>query len=162
MPALALTMSSAMELAELGVRVNAIAPMARTRLTEKVVIFDGIINAPQDNLDRMSPSHASAMVLYLASEDCAFTGRVFAVDGDDAYMFNGFSAEHHVNNRGEPWTPQALAAALAPFDRQDRGYAIASGLRYPGPFPTDETFEVLDKVGRGEEARIEPMLVTRS
>ena len=158
----ALTMSSAMELAELGVRINALAPMARTRLTEKVIAFDGIIGAPIDNLDRMSPSHASAMVLYLSSEDCAFTGRVFAVDGDDAYMFNGYSADHHLNNRGEPWTQQALASAFASFDRQDRGYAIASGQRYPGPFPTDETFEVLDKVARREEARIEPMLVTRS
>lgn len=156
----ALTMSAAMELAELGVRVNAIAPMARTRLTEKVVVFKDVMKPVNNGFDRRAPDHISQVVVYLASSLCKFTGRIFGTEADEIYLYDGFSANTHANNRGMPWSAQSLQNALATVDPQDRGYAIATDTRYSAPFPADEVFEALDAVARGEPVSITPLLVT--
>jgi NAD(P)-dependent dehydrogenase (short-subunit alcohol dehydrogenase family) len=70
-----LTMIAAKELGRYGVRVNAIAPAARTRMT----VADP--NAPADPVafDRMHPGNVSPWVAYLASDRCTMTGRCFVV-----------------------------------------------------------------------------------
>jgi hypothetical protein len=85
-------------------------------------------------------------MLYLASPGCTFTGRVFGCEGDDVFLFSGFSADTHVNNGGAAWTPDSLAQALTDVDRQDRSYAIAPSMRFPGPAPTDDVFAALAAV----------------
>lgn len=140
----ALTIASAIELAALGVRVNAIAPMARTRMTLDVPALDDIMKPVGDGFDRVAPEHVSPLVLYLASARCRFTGRVFGIEGDDLFLFDGWSAAHRFRNRGRPWSPDALAEALAETDRQDRGWMIAPSLHAPGPSPSDETLAALD------------------
>lgn len=77
---------AANELGRIGVRVNAIAPGARTRMTEatpgaigermRAVVADG-------QLDEYSPDNVSPLVAHLASEDCTVTGRVIAVRGGE-------------------------------------------------------------------------------
>lgn len=148
----ALTLASAYDLAELGVRVNAIAPMARTRMTLAVPMLDAIMATVTDRFDRVAPEHISQVMLYLASPDCDFTGRVFGCEGDDVFLFSGFSADTHINNGGAAWTPNALGQALADVDRQDRGYAIAPSMRFPGPAPTDDVFEALATVSSQRSA----------
>jgi NAD(P)-dependent dehydrogenase (short-subunit alcohol dehydrogenase family) len=68
----ALTLVAAQELGRYGVTVNAIAPVARTRMTEGA--FDtSALPAPEDN---------SPLVAWLASEDAGdVTGRVIEVEG---------------------------------------------------------------------------------
>ena len=52
----ALTITSAAELAELGVRVNAVAPMARSRMTAEVAALDAIMApVPNGAFDRVAP-----------------------------------------------------------------------------------------------------------
>ena len=147
---LALTFTSAGDLAELGVRVNAIAPIARTRLTEAVPMFADVVAPVHEGFDRIAPEHVSAVVTYLASPACSFTGRVFGVEGDDLFVFSGFSASTHLNNDGEQWTIESLSAALSDVDRNDRGYAIAPSTRYVQPQPGDAVLEALAAVERGE------------
>jgi len=53
------------------IKVNTIAPVATSRLTEDVM--------PPDLLDKMKPEYISPLVLYLASEDCPATGSVYNV-----------------------------------------------------------------------------------
>lgn len=65
-----MTLVAAAELARVGVLVNAIAPVARTRMTEGV--FDASLPEPEDN---------SPVVAWLASTDCDVTGRVLEVEG---------------------------------------------------------------------------------
>ncbi len=101
----AITASAATELAHLGVRVNALAPMARSRMTDAVPRLDTIMRAPETGFDRMAPDNVARLMLYLASPDCRFTGRVFGVDGDDIYLFEGMSAETRVSNGGAAWGP---------------------------------------------------------
>jgi NAD(P)-dependent dehydrogenase (short-subunit alcohol dehydrogenase family) len=146
----ALSVSAAIELAELGVRVNAIAPIARTRMSESVAAFRDLLKKSGD-FDRMAPECSAPLVVYLASAQCAFSGRVFGIEGDKVYLFNGYSADTEVANDNRAWTPQALSQALAGLDRQDRGWNIAPLARFPGPTPPDQVLQALDAVQRGED-----------
>lgn len=142
----ALTIACAIELASLGVRVNAIAPMARTRMTLAVAAHDDVMKTVEQGFDRVAPEHVAPLVVYLASERCRFTGRVFGIEGDDLFLFDGWSAEHHFNNGARAWSQDDLDLALADVDRQDRGWYIAPSRRTPGPAPSDETLAELDGV----------------
>jgi NAD(P)-dependent dehydrogenase (short-subunit alcohol dehydrogenase family) len=79
----AMTLVAATELERYGVRVNAIAPIARTRLTLATPGMGAIFAAPveEGEFDAFSPANISPLVAYLASEKCALTGKVFAVQG---------------------------------------------------------------------------------
>jgi len=154
----ALTISSAAELADLGVRVNAIAPIARTRLIDDVPAFDEHVVAPATGFDKLSPKHAAQVVTYLASPLCSLTGRVVGVDGDDLYLFNGFSAEGHWNNGGSDWAPESLAAALSGADPRDRALIIAPSTYVRVPQPSDEVLSALAAVRRGEAVTLTPLL----
>jgi NAD(P)-dependent dehydrogenase (short-subunit alcohol dehydrogenase family) len=142
----AFTISAATELAALGVRVNAIAPMARTRMTLDVPALDEIMKPVATGFDRVAPEHVSPLVVWLASPQCRFTGRVFGIEGDDLFLFEGWSAEHHLNNDGQPWSAATIESSLAEFDRQDRGWMIAPSVRLPGPSPADETLAALERI----------------
>ncbi|MGE3589899.1 MAG: SDR family oxidoreductase [Ilumatobacteraceae bacterium] len=70
-----LTMIAAKELGRYGVRVNAIAPAARTRMT----VTDSSTPADAHQFDRMDPANVSPWVAYLASDRCTMTGKCFVV-----------------------------------------------------------------------------------
>jgi NAD(P)-dependent dehydrogenase (short-subunit alcohol dehydrogenase family) len=142
----AFTIAAATELAGLGVRVNAIAPMARTRMTLDVPALDDIMKPVEQGFDRVAPEHVSPLVVYLASERCRFTGRIFGIEGDDLFLFEGWSAEHHLNGGGQSWSVESLEERLAGLDRQDRGWMIAPSVRLAGPSPSDETLAALERI----------------
>jgi NAD(P)-dependent dehydrogenase (short-subunit alcohol dehydrogenase family) len=142
----ALTITSAAELAPLGVRVNAIAPIARTRLTEAVPMLADILRKPETGFDRIAPEHVSPLVTYLVSRACQFTGRVFGIEGDDIYLFSGFSAVDQVNNSKRQWSVDSIRGALQSVDQHDRGFMIAPGTRVPAVQPSEETLELLLKI----------------
>ncbi|BBX36361.1 short chain dehydrogenase [Mycolicibacterium mageritense DSM 44476 = CIP 104973] len=79
----ALTLVAADELDRYGVRVNAIAPIARTRLTLATPGMGALMAEPEDEgeVDLFSPVNISPLVAYLATEKCTITGRVYAVQG---------------------------------------------------------------------------------
>lgn len=79
----ALTLVAADELERYGVRVNAIAPIARTRLTLATPGMSALMAEPEDEgeVDLFSPANISPLVAYLATEKCPITGRVYAVQG---------------------------------------------------------------------------------
>ena len=109
----AMALVAAQELGRYGVRVNAIAPIARTRLTEDVPMIGEMMKAPEDPgaLDAFNPAEVSPLVAYLASSDCSLTGRLFAVQG-------GMIAECRNWEMGdpltveEPWTVDLVADRL--------------------------------------------------
>jgi NAD(P)-dependent dehydrogenase (short-subunit alcohol dehydrogenase family) len=75
-----LTLVAAQELGRYGVTVNALAPSARTRMTEGP--FAAAMAVPEDGFDRMDPANVSPVVAWLASIDSAdVTGRVIEVEG---------------------------------------------------------------------------------
>ena len=103
----AFTLVSAAELSRVGVRVNAIAPVARTRLTEDVPGMIGeMMKAPE-----FDARHVSPLVAYLAGEDCPLTGRIFAVQGGAIAELHGWTAGESVTTDGD-WSVEAIAERL--------------------------------------------------
>jgi NAD(P)-dependent dehydrogenase (short-subunit alcohol dehydrogenase family) len=87
----ALTLVEAAELARYGVTANAIAPAARTRLTEDIRPAD--VAPPDDptGFDEMAPDNVSPFVSWLCSvESRGVTGRVFEVGGGRISLMSGW------------------------------------------------------------------------
>lgn len=77
----ALTIVQATELQRYGVLANAVAPIARTRLTED--LFKEMMNTADSEFDMMHPGNIAPVALWLCSaENTDVTGRVFEVEGD--------------------------------------------------------------------------------
>ncbi|MEW2459352.1 SDR family oxidoreductase [Microbacterium sp. K41] len=83
-----LTLVAAAELQRYGVHVNAIAPSARTRMTEGP--FADAMAAPAHGFDRMDPANVSPVVAWLASADCDVTGRVLEIEGGRLCLEEGW------------------------------------------------------------------------
>lgn len=107
-----LTLVQAAELGRYGVTVNAIAPSARTRMTETV--FAEMMTRPDDPdaFDAMAPENIAPLVVWLCSPGSAHvTGRVFELEGGKLSVADGW---HH----GEPvdkaarWRPDELGPVV--------------------------------------------------
>lgn len=109
----ALTLVAAEELDRYGVRVNAIAPMARTRLTLATPGMGAIFAAevPEGEFDAFSPANISPLVAYLASDACPMTGKVFAVQGGAISELAGWHDVKTIETEG-PWTIDDISARL--------------------------------------------------
>ncbi len=110
----ALTIQAAAELGGYGVRVNAIAPSARTQMTMGAgEAMAAQMAAPTDgSFDTMDPANISPLVVWLGSpESSAVTGRVFEVEGGRITVVDGWqrSAEHDIGSR---WAPGDLGPVV--------------------------------------------------
>jgi NAD(P)-dependent dehydrogenase (short-subunit alcohol dehydrogenase family) len=86
----AFTTVAAAELARYGVTANAIAPAARTRMTEE--LFPEHMRRPAGGFDAMAPENVSPVVVWLASAASrGVTGRVFEVMGGQLGLADGWS-----------------------------------------------------------------------
>ncbi|HEX4082407.1 MAG TPA: short-chain dehydrogenase, partial [Acidimicrobiales bacterium] len=96
-----------------GVRVNAIAPAARTRMTESTPGLSDIVRAPNDEglFDLWDPANISPLVGYLATEDCPATGRVFFVQGGTVQTFQNWTMTESID-RPSRWTIADLQAEM--------------------------------------------------
>ena len=112
----ALTLVAAAELERLGVRVNAIAPAARTRLTADVPGFVGeMMKEPEDPdaLDVYGAHQISPLVAHLASEGCSLSGKVFEVQGGRITELEGWT-QQRVSETESDWTIASVAEGLRP------------------------------------------------
>jgi NAD(P)-dependent dehydrogenase (short-subunit alcohol dehydrogenase family) len=100
----------AKELVRYGVRSNAIAPAARTRLTEATPGLGDVVKAPEDasQFDVWDPANVSPFVAYLATADCPFTGEAFLVQGGVVQRFQPWWLAEKID-KGDRWTVAELA-----------------------------------------------------
>ncbi|MFF8018224.1 SDR family oxidoreductase [Streptomyces sp. NPDC007929] len=99
----ALTLVAAAELRRYGVQVNAIAPAARTRMTERT--FAATMTAPHSGFDAMAPENVSPLVVWLGSPASAgVTGRVFEAEGGRITVMEGWRPGPSTHG-GRRWTP---------------------------------------------------------
>ncbi|MFD3839216.1 SDR family oxidoreductase [Streptomyces sp. NPDC058642] len=98
-----LTLVASAEFARYGVQVNAIAPAARTRMTEHT--FADSMAAPGEGFDAMAPENVSPLVVWLGSAaSTGVSGRVFEVEGGRITVMEGWRAGPSVDKE-ERWTP---------------------------------------------------------
>jgi NAD(P)-dependent dehydrogenase (short-subunit alcohol dehydrogenase family) len=111
----AFTVIAASELAQYGVRVNAVAPLARTRLTEAVPGLAERMAPPTDPdaFDPWDPANVAPVVAWLASAGCDVTGRVFLAQGGRVELYRPWSVEMAAEKDGR-WSPAELAARFTP------------------------------------------------
>lgn len=108
----ALTLIAAEELERYGVRVNAIAPIARTRLTLATPGMGALMAEPEDGeLDLFAPANISPLVGYLASEKCPITGKVYAVQGGAISLLQGWQDVETIET-DKVWELDDIAARL--------------------------------------------------
>ncbi|MDO3650564.1 SDR family oxidoreductase [Nocardia mangyaensis] len=106
-----LTLTASAEFGRYGVTVNAIAPAARTRMTETV--FADTMAAPDSGFDAMAPENISPLVVWLGStESAAVTGRMFEVEGGKVALAQGWRHGAPVD-RGARWNPAELGPVVA-------------------------------------------------
>jgi NAD(P)-dependent dehydrogenase (short-subunit alcohol dehydrogenase family) len=123
----AFTVICALELARYGVRVNAIAPGARTPMTEGAfgeLDFEG-------EFDPLDPANVAPLVVWLLSDAAAdVSGQVIGITGGLVELYEGW---HVVASQEAPrrWTPEELAAAAPRLfgDRPTRAPWRPSSLR---------------------------------
>jgi NAD(P)-dependent dehydrogenase (short-subunit alcohol dehydrogenase family) len=108
---LGLTLVQAAEFARYGVTANAIAPAARTRMTEAV--FADTMAAPEPGaFDAMAPENVSPFVVWLGSpESAGITGRVFEVEGGKIGVADAYQHGPTID-KGERWDPADVGDAV--------------------------------------------------
>lgn len=140
------TLAIAPTLASLGVRVNAVAPVGRSRMTDGASrVRDLMAAPPPEEFDRFHPANIAPLIVYLASPSCPFTSRVWGIEGDDVFLFDGWSAEQTASNGKKRWTTETLAEATESFDRQDESWALWPGGRKQVKTPDDASTALLGK-----------------
>lgn len=109
----AMTLVAAAELERYGVRVNAIAPIARTRLTLATPGMGAIFaqEVEEGEHDLFAPSNISPLVAYLATADSTVTGKVFAVQGGSIQELVGWQVAKEIETDG-PWEIGDIASRL--------------------------------------------------
>lgn len=111
----AMTVIAAQELSRYGIRVNAVAPAARTRLTESTPGLGEMVAVPTEaaRFDEWDPANVSPLVAWLASASCKVSGRVFYAFGGTIQPMTGWVRDPGISRTG-PWTMEAIAEELPP------------------------------------------------
>jgi NAD(P)-dependent dehydrogenase (short-subunit alcohol dehydrogenase family) len=108
----AFALIAATELGRYGVTVNAIAPGARTRMTEGLAVLEGAVPDGTGQADDLAPERVSPLVVWLGSEQSReITGRVFNVWGSELNVAEGWHSGPGVRHPGT-WDPAALGAVV--------------------------------------------------
>ena len=106
----ALTLVGAAEMGRYGVTVNAIAPSARTRMTETV--FADMMSTQDRDFDAMAPENISPLVVWPGSvESRDVTGRVFEVEGGIIRAAEGWQHGAEVD-KGARWEPGEIGPVV--------------------------------------------------
>lgn len=102
----AFTQIVSMEMGRYGVTVNAIAPGARTRMTEQTF---GDLASPRGEFDPLAPENIAPVVAFLCSDAAAeISGQVFGITGGLVELYEGWTPVARAD-KGERWTARELA-----------------------------------------------------
>jgi len=105
-----LTLVQAAELGRYGITANAIAPAARTRMTEDA--FPEMMAKPAQGFDTMDPANISPLVVWLGSLDSeGVSGQVFEVAGGKIAVAEGWR-EGPASDLGRRWKPAEVGASV--------------------------------------------------
>lgn len=112
-----LTLVQAAELGRYGITANALAPAARTGMTEKV--FADMMKQPAgDAFDHYDPANVAPLVVWLCSPlSAGVTGKVFEVEGGKVSIADGWRTGK-VRDKNARWQPAELTDVIASLAAQ--------------------------------------------
>jgi len=106
-----LTRTASMEFQRMGVTVNAIAPVALTRMTQDLAMFKGL------TADQIGPQYVAPVAAFLASDLAAdITGTIVGVQGPKIFIYKMVEAEG-VTREGGPWSPAEIKERWAEISK---------------------------------------------
>jgi len=113
----AFTVISALELERYGVRVNAVCPIARTRMTTDVKggVLSGMMaeKTPEGEFDVYDPANTAPVIAYLASEEAKdITGKVFRIEGGTLELMEGWHTAKTMSKGDARWAPKELVMRM--------------------------------------------------
>ncbi|HJV27645.1 MAG TPA: SDR family oxidoreductase [Aromatoleum sp.] len=106
----ALTLVQAAELGRYGVTANALAPAARTSMTETAM--PDVVKAPEAGFDAWAPENVAPLVVWLGSEASSHvSGQVFETQGGRISVCDGWCTGPQ-QDKGARLTPAEAGAAV--------------------------------------------------
>jgi hypothetical protein len=121
-----------MELARYGVTVNAIAPVALTRMTAGLGAGQRAAERKPEEFDAMAPENISPLVVWLGSPGSKdVTGRVFNVGGGRISVAESWVAGPGVD-KGDRWSPAELDDVVPKLVAESAGPSNMAGNRQSG------------------------------
>ena len=115
----ALSKSIALDMARFGVRSNAVAPFAWTRMIESIPAETPEQKKRVDGLKKLVPEKVAPFVVALCADEAKdVTGQIFGVRNNEIYLF---SQPRPIRSAhcGEGWTPESVLATALPMLRAD-------------------------------------------
>lgn len=107
----AMTLVQAAELARYGITANALAPNARTRMTEGA--FGEAMSKKAGDFDIFAPENTAPLIAWLCSEESGnVTGEVFELVGGKLSLCLGWS-DGPAQDAGRAWRADEIGAAVA-------------------------------------------------
>jgi NAD(P)-dependent dehydrogenase (short-subunit alcohol dehydrogenase family) len=108
-----LTRVTAMDLVRAGITCNAVAPFARTRVTDIIQPANEAQKTYKERALKIDAAHVARLVATLAGPDCAkVTGQVFGVRGREVFLFSQPRPKARIVNEKADWDAKSLAAAI--------------------------------------------------
>ncbi len=115
----ALSKSIAMDMAKFGVRSNAVAPFAWTRMIDSIPAETPEQKKRVDGLKKLVPEKVAPFVVALCADAAKdVTGQVFGVRNNEIYLFSQ-PRPVRTAHRGEGWTPESVLETALPTLRAD-------------------------------------------
>ncbi|HYZ88680.1 MAG TPA: SDR family NAD(P)-dependent oxidoreductase [Myxococcales bacterium] len=106
-----LTRTASMEYQKMGVTVNAIAPVALTRMTQDLAMFKGL------TAEQIGPQYVAPVAAFLASDLAAdITGAIVGVQGPKIFIYKMIETEG-VTREGGPWSPAEIKERWAEISK---------------------------------------------
>ncbi|AMO55486.1 short-chain dehydrogenase [Endozoicomonas montiporae] len=105
-----LTLNQAAELGRYGITANALAPAARTGMTEEV--FADVMKKPEDGFDHFAPENVAPVVVWLGAESSQHvSGKMFEVEGGKLSIADGWRTGPQ-KDKGARWEPSELGTVV--------------------------------------------------
>merc|ERR1719161_316581 len=105
----ALTIILNAEVERMGIRVNCLAPAARTRMT---IPLGGNMTPKDGAFDQWHPRNMSPTVVWCGSDACDIGGAVFQVEGKKITSLEGWRPGKSCDKEGDLWKPAELTEQL--------------------------------------------------
>ena len=111
----AFTIVGAAELGRYNIKLNGIAPSARSRMTEEA--FADMMKKPDSGFDAMDPANVSPLVVWLGSSQCEVSGRMFEIAGGQISVADGWQ-HGQVFDKGARLEPHEVGSIVADLIRE--------------------------------------------